>query len=618
LAAASISRGSITGPAARVNATGAATFDGTAASGNALVNFMLGLPTTWSQGTLYGYYSRQYYSSLYVQDSWKVNRRLTLNYGVRWEPYTAVYQKTDHQALHFDPAFFTQNVRSSYYQNAPAGLVFAGDPQYSCGNYFNCPKWDKFFPRVGVAIDPTGNGRWAIRAGYGMFGDRMSMLSLSQEQFGAPFGSTVSVAGANLTNPWASYGGGAGGLLPPGQNPMAILAARSGFGYVRPDVPFVTLGSYISSPLSDFHPTYANQWNVSVEKQVGNDWLVSAKYLGTSTIHLVSGTNLNPAIFLGTGPCTLQQVNAAGQVVPVSYSTCSTTANQNFRRPLYMQDPIKGQYYSGVGLVDDGGTASYEGLNLSVQKRLSHGLNLLGNYTWAHCLADQWFQNPTAGNGNSIPGDRRAWRGNCNGIDARQLFQISAVYTTPRFASRTNRWLFSDWQFAPNLEIKSAQYFTVVSGVDRALTTTPNQTPDLLVSNPYPANQNVDHWLVTTAPSAPIKDAAPAFGNPALGSYGNLGYNNLRGPGVFQLNLALSKNIPLKERYTLQVRGEAFNLPNHLNPFTPGGVSATAFGGVATLSAPNFGQITNDISATNGGLIPGDYRVIQLAMKLMF
>jgi len=243
---------------------------------------------------------------------------------------------------------------------------------------------------------------------------------------------------------------------------------------------------------------------------------------------------------------------------------------------------------------------------------------VLANYTWSHCISDQWFQNPTAGNGNSIPGNRRAWRGNCQGIDGRQLFQLSAVYTTPKLTSRWMRRLASDWQFAPNLEIKSAQLFTVVTGTDRALTTTPNQPPNLLLGNPYPANQSVDHWLVTNAAAAPIKDAAPAFAAADLGSYGNLGYNNLKGPGVFQLNLAVSKNFPIRERLTYQVRGEAFNLPNHLNPFTPGGVSATNFGGVATLSAPNFGVITNDISATNGGLIPGDYRVIQLAMKLIF
>jgi len=609
-----------------VNASGAAVFDGSqsrvnGAGGNPLVDFMLGLTSTangWNQGTLYGFYSRQTYQALYIQDSWKVNSRLTLNYGVRWEPYTAVYQQSSHQALHFDPALFTQNVHSSYYQNAPAGLVFSGDPQYSCGNSFNCPKWNKFFPRVGVAWDPMGNGRMTIRAAYGMLGDRMSMLSLSQEQFGAPFGSTISVPGAGLTDPWANFAGGAGGLLPAGKNPLAILASQSGFGYAAPNVPFITAGNYVSSPLSDFHPTYMNQWNLSIQKQVGQSWLLSANYLGNNTIHMVSETNVNPAQFLGTGACTLQVVSG-GKVVPQKFANCST-ANSNFRRPLYMQNPLLGQYYAGIGQVDDGGTATYQGLNLSARKQLSKGINALVNYTWSHCISDQWAQNPTAGNGNSIPGNRRAWRSNCLGLDVRQVFQFSMVATTPKFSGRLLRVLASDWQFAPNLEIKSAQFFTVVYPPDQALTTITNQTPNLLLSNPYPANQSIDHWLITTASGAPIKDSAPAFAPAALGSYGNLGYNNLKGPGLFQLNIAVSRNFVLHERQTLQVRAEAFNLPNHLNACVPNIQSPIAggnFGNLVPLNSPNFGQIQCDISA-NGGLTLGDYRVVQLAMKFVF
>ena len=603
-----------------VNASGAATFDG-GVSGNSLVDFMLGRTSTangWSQGTLYGFYSRQTYQALYIQDSWKVSSRLTLNYGVRWEPYTAVSQQSSHQDLHFDPALFTQNVRSSYYQNAPAGLVFSGDPQYSCGNSFNCPKWNKFFPRIGLAWDPLGNGRMTIRAAYGMLGDRMSMLSLSQEQFGAPFGSTISVPGANLTNPWVNFAGGAGGLLPAGQNPLAILAAQSGFGYAAPGVPFVTAGSYVSSPLSDFKPTYMNQWNLSIQRQVGQNWLLSANYLGNNTIHMVSETNVNPALFLGSGPCTLQVVSGT-KVVPTPFANCSS-ANANFRRPLYIQNPLLGQYYAGIGQVDDGGTATYQGLNLSARKQVSKGINALANYTWSHCISDQWAQNPTAGNGNSIPGNRRAWRSNCLGLDVRQVFQFSMVATTPKFSNRALRLLASDWQFAPNLEIKSAQFFTVITGTDRALTTTTNQPPDQLLANPYPANQSIDHWLVTTASGAPIKDSAPAFAPAALGSYGTLGYNNLKGPGLFQLNVAVSRNFIIHEKQTLQVRAEAFNLPNHLNACVPNvqsPISGGNFGNLVPLNSANFGQITCDISA-NGGLTLGDYRVVQLAMKFIF
>ncbi|PWU06790.1 MAG: hypothetical protein C5B51_11595 [Terriglobia bacterium] len=581
------------------NAIGTPTFDGSV-SGLPLVDFMLGRPATFVQGTLYGFYSRQYYQSLYFQDSWKATSRLTVNYGVRWEPYTAVFQKYTAQDEHFEHSYFTQGLRSTVYQNSPVGVVFSGDPQYSCGNSFNCPKWDKFFPRVGVAFDPKGDGRMVIRASYGLFGDRMSMLSLSQEQFGPPYGNAVTLSGVNLTNPWANYGG-LPGFTAAGQDPMPTLASLQGLGHSAANIPFPTFGTYVSSPLTDFHPTYVNQWNIGIQRQVGQDWLLSAQYVGTSTIHFVSGVNLNPAVFLGLGPCILRTVTG-----PVSYSTCSTTANQNQRRVLYMENPAQGQYYGGSGIVDDGGTASYEGLNFSVRKRLSHGTNLLANYTWSHCISDPWNQNPTAA-GVEIPGNRRAWRSNCVGTDLRQLFQLSVVATTPKFSGRALRILASDWQFAPNLEIKSAQFFTVLSGSDRALTTIANQPPNLVSTDVYAPNQSPSQWLNKSA-----FVAAP------LGSYGNLGIDNLKGPGVFQLNLAVSRNFAVREHQTLQVRAEAFNLPNHLNPFTPGaGPIGGGFGGTAMLNAPNFGQITNDISGT-GGLSAGDYRVIQLAMKFIF
>ena len=104
---------------------------------------------------------------------------------------------------------------------------------------------------------------------------------------------------------------------------------------------------------------------------------------------MISGENINPAVFLGLGPCTLQ--TATG---PVSYSTCSTTANQNARRVLSLINPAQGQYYAGIGTVDDGGTAEYEGLYLSARKQLSHGVTAQANYTWSHCISDPYNSTP--------------------------------------------------------------------------------------------------------------------------------------------------------------------------------------------------------------------------------
>src|SRR5579872_6005490 len=117
--------------------------------------------------------------------------------------------------------------------------------------------------------------------------------------------------------------------------------------------------------------------------------------------------------------------------------------------------PHKGQYYAGIGPVDDGGTASNESMYISAQKRLSRGVTLLANYTWSHCISDVFDQNPTAAgvNGNTA-GNRRAYRNNCVGSDLRQLFVLNMVATTPKFSNRWARLLASDWQIAPIMQIK--------------------------------------------------------------------------------------------------------------------------------------------------------------------
>jgi hypothetical protein len=573
------------------NAVGVASFDGNV-TGATLADFMLGNMSGFSQGTNYGFYTRQYYIALYAQDNWKVNRRLTINYGVRWEPYLAPYNNRG-ENQHFDPALYTANFHSQVFSNAPAGLAFPGDPQYTCGEYFNCPRWNKFFPRVGLAFDPKGDGKMTIRAGYGMYGDRAMMLAGSAMYFDPPFGNTLNLSGGNIQNPWANYPGATG--LPAGQNPMPTLAAGQGFGVYAHNLPFPAFGGYVNSPLKGFNPVYMNQWNLSIQRQVGQNWLLSANYVGNNSIHMVSGENVNLGVFI-PGNCV------AGQYGLKAPGPCSTTANTNNRRVLYLQNQAAGTAYSGIGQIDDGGTQTYEALNLSARERLSRGFTVATNYTWAHCIGDQYNQNPPAGAGVAPFGNRRQWRSNCPGPDVRQLFTLSLVTTTPKFSNKALRILGSDWEIAPLLSIRSAQEFTVFSGLDNALNGQGLQTPNLASANPYLSSH--------ACPSAPCVAwvSKSAFAQPTNGVYGNLGYYNLKGPGVFQLNLSLSRSFPVWESRTIQLRAEAFNLPNHLNPAPPS----------ATLTAPNFGQITSDITSGINGVATGDYRVVQLAMKFIF
>jgi hypothetical protein len=218
------------------------------------------------------------------------------------------------------------------------------------------------------------------------------------------------------------------------------------------------------------------------------------------------------------------------------------------------------------------------------------------NYTWSHCISDIYDQQ--TGSGGVSPPNRRQGRGNCVGADLRQAFILNLVAQTPKFANTWARRLGSDWQIAPILVLRSGQYFTIVPGTDRALTTEPAQTVNLVnPSGVFMANPTVNQWLNPAA-----------FSLPALGTHGNLGQNNVEGPGMIQLNVALSRSFNVwGEHRTLQVRAEAFNLPNHMNPSNP----------VNNLSSSTFGQVLSDISGNNG-LDAGDPRIIQLAMKFVF
>jgi hypothetical protein len=593
-----------------VNAVGTATFDGTrTGQGMVLADFLMGLPTSFNHGTRYGFYTRQFYDSLYVQDSWKIHPRLTLNYGVRWEPYLSPYNDRGENE-HFDMDLFKQNVHSTVFANAPAGLVFPGDPQYTSGKYFNGPRWAKFYPRVGFAWDPEGKGRMTVRAAYGIYGDRAMMLAGTQMYFSAPFGNTVSSnSGPNLTDPWATYSGGV--------NPMPAIAALQGIGVYNHSIPFAPAGTYVTTKMDNFNPVYMNQWNLNVQRQIGQNWLVTANYVGNNTIHMITTENINPSIYFPTQTFTGASNNIPTCTLPngviatgaAGGTQCSTTGNQQSRRLLNFINPNEGKNYAGVGLIDDGGTASYEALNLSVQKRISGGLSGQANYTWSHCISDVYADNPTAA-GVSPTNNRDQFRGNCLGIDRRQVFSSSIVATTPKFSNPGLQKVASNWQFAPILSISSAQFFTVFAGADQALTTVANQTPNLVdATSVYPTNQTANNWINRAAFNA----AAP-------GTYGNVGYNTFKGPHTVQLNMAVSRTFAIREKASIQVRAEAFNLPNLVNLATPGGTNATGPGGIGravSLTAPNFSQITNDVSG-NSGLNSGDYRIIQFAMKLVF
>jgi hypothetical protein len=324
-----------------------------------------------------------------------------------------------------------------------------------------------------------------------------------------------------------------------------------------------------------------SQWNLSLQKQISTDWLISASYIGTASTHLWSAQPINPAIFLGLDPCTLNGIR---------YSTCSTTSNTDQRRRLSLENPQVGQYYGHIGRIDSGGTATYNGFLLSVQRRAARGVTVSANYTWSHCITDHsgdMYVNQSS-TGWTNPNNRTFDRGNCTiaATDRHNILNLSAVAETPQFSNPTLRAAASGWRFSPIFKLLSGEYLTMTTSQDRALNSISGQRVNQTLADPY-GDKSVSNYMNPAA-----------FAMPALGTLGNVGSGSIAGPGTWQFDAALSRTFRLDETRKLEFRAEAFNLTNAFRKEDPDTV----------LNSNTFGQV---ISAK-------DPRIMQFALKYVF
>src|SRR5262245_30142826 len=240
--------------------------DGT---GIALSDFLLGLPSGFTAGTKSFLYPRQSYVSAYLQDSWKMTSRLTLNYGVRWEPFIAPY---DGQGRHnyFSYDLFTSGYKSTSYPLAPVGTVMSGDALAPKNGKFMFNRLAHFVPRFALAWDPKGDGMMVVRAAYGMFSDLPPMWTFYGNGAGSPWNGTTAITNPSFSDPWnlpsATYTAGY-----PGGNPLPSTFTKTS--------PFQLNGGY-DNLRQNAKSTYIHQWNLSVQRQFGQNWLFAANYLG--------------------------------------------------------------------------------------------------------------------------------------------------------------------------------------------------------------------------------------------------------------------------------------------------------------------------------------------------
>ena len=272
-----------------LNASGPFTFNGQVTSGSSgvgLADFLLGKPSALTQATTTLAYDRMNYFGLYVQDTWKLTPRFTVNYGVRWDPYLPLSTKYG-WTPHFDPSLFPQNTHSTVFVNAPSGLQFPGDSGYP-GRGVAEQRWDNLAPRVSVAWDVQGDGKTSVRAAYGRFFDLPAMNNYVGFGSTPPIGNTTTVNfPSSFANPWTGI---------PGGNPYPLAVSANS--------PFINFGTYENFLLNP-KTTYSQQWNVSIQRQLGQNWLLAANYVGTAIVHLWGGNQANPGVYI-PGSCDQQ------------------------------------------------------------------------------------------------------------------------------------------------------------------------------------------------------------------------------------------------------------------------------------------------------------------------
>ena len=555
---------------------GAPTFNGSF-TGLGLGDFLLGDMSDFQQTNATPDDLRQWLMTIYAQDSIKLSSNLTVNVGLRWEPTFAdpdKYKRGDSFSL---PAFYAGQT-STVHPSAPPGLFFPGDPGIPPANW-NGQKTN-FAPRVGIVLNPHGDGRDTLRAGAAILYDSTETWFNERETTNPPYGNDIDVGSTGtLSNPWQGYQGGV--------NP-----------FPQHSLYFPDFGTYINMPL---HPksTYVAQWNLTYQRQLKGNWLASISYIGNETTHLWISEERDPAEFLGLGTCVISGV---------TYNPCSSTKNTNQRRMLYQYNPATGIYYASIDTMDDGAVAHYEGILMSATHRFSQNFTAVVNFTDSVCLSDYDFGAALAGPSNSQRFDRHADWGPCIS-DTRYNFNLSMLAQSS-WKRAGNPWLgriLRDWQLAPLMRATSGQPLNVTTGTDNSLSGLGNDRPDQVLNNVYATSS-----ACKTAPCVQWINPAAFVANP-LGTYGNVGRNALRGPGFFGFDLALSRTFRMKERFGLTARAEAFNILNHTNfvgNIVPAGQEAGASYGTLsqTLNASTFGQITGAF----------DPRILQFALKLTF
>jgi hypothetical protein len=379
---------------------------------------------------------------------------------------------------------------------------------------------------------------------------------------------------------------------PPGlfDNPYSILGGDPHPILTNRDTQYIVGGAFGATD-PDINSPRIQSWNATVERELTSQWGVAASYLGSHSDRLWNQLQINPAVFLGTGPCTLNGV---------AFAVCSTAANQDQRRVLSLsgENLAAARLIGNLDLHVSMGQQTYHGMKLSFRRRSADGVNLNGNYTLSRCFGDVTTGGfPQLAQGYTNPADPAYDRGRCD-QDRTHLASFTVGYRTPAFSTTGLRVIASNWRVSGILNARSGSWLTVTTGRDVTLIGQrfQEQRVNQVLDNPYGA-KTANNYLNPAA-----------FAQPALGTFGNHVRNSFKGPAFWAADLALSRLVMLGSQ-SLEFRLESFNLTNHVNLGNPN----------TTLTAGTFGKITSLAgSGPNSAGVMAAPRIMQFGIKYGF
>jgi hypothetical protein len=469
-----------------------------------LNDFANGFATQFRQGNLGdgNYRSRSF--NLFVQDDWKIGAHLTLNLGVRWE-FTGGLTRLADELL-----ALRRGQQSTVYPDAPVGLVYPGDPGVSRSTYGE--DFNNVAPRFGFAWDLLQNGRVSLRGGYGLFYD---LPNLGLNSMGPPFAISPTTRSTDYSNPWQ------GSRVNPIPQPFPFTPPRPGgrfdFTKIAP-IGFMGIDA-------DFETPYGQEWNLQLQAQLRQNWLLEAGYVGSSGVKLYNQRQANPGI---PGPG-------------------ATAGNLNLRRVLNQNNPQNALYGGAVfGSILQFHTESnfnYHSLQMNVTRRFSAGFQMTHAYTWAHAIddtSDMFGNAPTTGGPSN--------RGN-SAYDFRHVYSGTYVYQFPWHKNQTSvlSHLVGGWGVSGFTTIRGGAVADVADPADRCLCDSGSQRPDytevkIQYLDPKSATAvpgRPNSWFDGTGGGSPTGAPNPYFRRigsassfaQGAGSFGNLDRFALRGPG---------------------------------------------------------------------------------------